>query len=241
MIRKSDWQAVQQEMIAADRQQLGEPPTAEEMLAYSRGELSSEEEARVRALLVAYPELAQALTAPFPTGDDDSLSSEEVSKRWKSFQSRIHGKEVPRGKVLQFWRASTALAAGLALVFGGLLWREMSHEPRVLPDPQQLYADGHRGGAGEAVTLTGSDEVFVLIVPLYNPGAFEQFRLEIVDAGPGARTLWRGEVQPRRPDDTFRIEVPRSYLDAGRYRVVLYGVDGAREQRIDTYTIRVRR
>src|SRR5687768_11605132 len=168
MIRKSDWQAVQQEMIAADRQQLGEPPTAEEMLAYSRGELSPEEEARVRALLVAYPELAQALTARFPTGDDDSLSNEEVSKRWKSFRSRIHG-EAEGGKVLQFWRASTALAAGLTLVFGGLLWREMSRGPRVLPDPHQLYADGQRGGAGEAVTLTGSDEVFVLIVPLYNP------------------------------------------------------------------------
>ena len=241
MIRKSDWQAVQQEMIAADRQQLGEPPTAEEMLAYSRGELSPEEEARVRALLVAYPELAQALTAPFPTEEDDSLSSEEVSKRWKSFRSRIHGQEAPQGKVLQFWRASTALAAGLALVFGGLLWREMSREPHVLPDAQQLYADGQRGPAGEAVTLTGSDEVFVLIVPLFNPGAFEQFRLEIVETEPGARTVWRGDLQSRRSDDAFRIEVPRSYLDAGKYRVVLYGVDGTREQRIDTYSIRVRR
>src|SRR5687767_1942442 len=129
MIRKSDWQAIQEEMIAADRQQLGEPPTAEEMLAYTRGELSPEQEARVRQLLVSYPELVHTLTALFPTDDDDSLSRDEVSKRWTSFRSQIHGKETRGGKVLQFWRASTALAAGLALVFGGLLWREMSREP----------------------------------------------------------------------------------------------------------------
>ncbi|HEV7238575.1 MAG TPA: hypothetical protein VGQ36_04980 [Thermoanaerobaculia bacterium] len=240
MIRKSDWQVVQDEMIEADRQQLGEPPTAEEMLAYSRGELSPQEEARVRALLVAYPELAHTLTAPFPAEGDDSLSGEDVSKRWKSFQSQIHGKEARGGKLLQFWRASTALAAGLALVFGGLLWRETSRGPRVLPEAQQLFADGQRGGEGGAVTLTGTDDVFVLVVPLYNPGTFGQFRLEIAGVEPGARPLWRGEVQPRRADDTFRIEIPRAYLDAGRYRVVLYGIDGAREQRLETYTIRVR-
>jgi hypothetical protein len=240
MIRKSDWQAIQEEMIAADRQELGEPPTAEEMLAYTRGELSPQQEARVRQLLVSYPELVHTLTASFPTDDDDSLSRDEVSKRWTSFRSQIHGKEAQGGKVLQFWRASTALAAGLALVFGGLLWREMSRDPRVLPEAQQLYADGQRGGSGEAVTLTGNDDVFVLIVPLYDPGAFERFRLEIVDVEPGARTLWRGDAQTRRSDDTFRIEVPRSYLDAGKYRVVLYGVDGTREQRLDTYTVRVR-
>lgn len=234
MISKSDWQVVQDEMIEADRQQLGEPPTAEEMLAYTRGELSPREEDRVRALLVAYPELVHTLTAPFPTEDDGSLSSEEVSRRWKSFQE-------PRGgKVLQFWRASTALAAGVALVFGGLLWREMSRGPRMLPEAQQLYADGQRGPGTEAVTLTGSEDVFVLVVPLYNPARFEQFRLEIVGTESGARPLWRGEVQPRPADDAFRLEVPRSSLDAGKYRVALYGVEGAREQLLDTYTIRVR-
>lgn len=237
-INKSDWQAIQDELIATDRQQLGEPPTAEEVLAYMRGELSPAEEDRVRALLVAYPELAKTLTAPFPSDDDDSLSNDEVSKRWKSFQSRIHD---GGGKVLQFWRVSAALAAALAFVFGGLLWREMSRGPRLLPETQLLYPDGQRGSTrGPGPTLTGTGDNVVLIVPLYHPRGFEQFRLEIVSVGMHSRTLWRGEPQPLRADGTFPIEVRRSYFDEGAYRVVLYGVDGAREQRLDTFTFRVR-
>jgi hypothetical protein len=237
-INKSDWQAIQDELITADRQKLGEPPTAEEVLAYTRGELSPQEEDRVRALLVAYPELAKTLTAPFPSDDDDSLSSDEVSKRWKSFQSRIHN---GGGKVLQFWRVSTALAAALALVFGGLLWREMSRGPRVLPEAQLLYSDGQRGSTrGAGTTLTGTDDKVLLIVPLYHARGFEQFRLEIVSVGMHSRTVWRGEVQPLRADNTFPIEVRRSFFDEGAYRVVLYGVGGGREERLDTFTFRVR-
>ena len=234
-IRKSDWQAVQDELVAADRQQLGEPPSSDEVLAYMRGELSPQEEDRIRALLVAYPELAKTLTAPI-SDDDESLSSDEVSRRWKSFQSQIPNRG---GKVLQFWRVSTALAAALALVFGGLLWREMSRGPRVLPEAQLLFPDGQRGGTGSEVTLTGTDDVFVLLVPLYHPRGFEQFRMEIVSVGMHSRTLWRGEVMPRPADGAFRIEVPRGFLDAGLCRVVLYGVNGSREERLISFTMRV--
>ncbi len=236
MIRKSDWQAVQDEMIAEDRRTLGEPPTAEEMLAYSSGELAPEEEVRVRALLVAYPELALALTAPFPAEDGEGVTQEEVSRRWKSFQTQIRPEE-KRGKVLQFWRASAALAAALALVFGGLLWRESRDEPRVLGDARELFAGGQRGGSSPPVTLDAAGTATVLIVPLYGAGSFERYRLELI--GANDRVLWRSGLLARPADDAFRIDVPGAWLDAGEYRVVLYGVDGTREQQLDTYSLRV--
>src|SRR5215212_5892851 len=96
MISRSDWKAVHEDMIAEDRRTLGAPPTAEELLAYTRGELAPDEAERIRELLVAYPELAQALTEPFPEedakrGDADFLSDEQVAKNWASLQQRIHG------------------------------------------------------------------------------------------------------------------------------------------------------
>ena len=69
MITKSDWEAVQQGMTAEDQRRLGEPPTAEEMLAYSRGELSGETAGRVRAWLAGNPDLVRALMEPFPADD----------------------------------------------------------------------------------------------------------------------------------------------------------------------------
>ena len=60
MITKSDLKAVFDQMTAEERQRLPEPPTVEEMLAYRRGELSADEESRVRELLICYPELLRA-------------------------------------------------------------------------------------------------------------------------------------------------------------------------------------
>jgi hypothetical protein len=243
MIRKSDWQAVQDEMFAEDRASLGEPPTDEELHAYSSGELPPEEEERVRALLVAYPELARAMATPFPIDDTESLPEQEVSRQWRSFRAQLASKETGQkasgGKVLQFWRASAALAAGLALVFGGLLWREVTrHDPHVLGDRQVLlYADGARGGSRQPALVTPDGESMVLIVPLFNAGASQRYRLEIADK---THTLWRSDVLTRPADDAFRIELARGYLRPGTYQVVLYGAGGAREQRLETYSLRVR-
>lgn len=231
MIKKSDWDAIEDELLADDRRTLGEPPTNEELLAYSRGELTPEEEARVRALLVAYPELARAVAVPFPADGGDALSPDEVSRRWKSFEARVP----PRGKVLQFWRASAALAAGLALVFGGLLWRETTdREPQVLGESYQLVPGGQRG-AGNAVVVGTGKEPMVLIVPL----AEAHYRLEIV--GADARVLWRSGIVTPGDDGAFRIELPRGFLDPGRYSVVLYRVDGTGEHRVDMYPLHVQR
>src|ERR1051325_10204358 len=65
MITKTEWQGLHQQLMADERKRMGDPPTAEEVLAYMSGELSAEEEERIRERLVCYPELVRTLTAPF--------------------------------------------------------------------------------------------------------------------------------------------------------------------------------
>src|SRR6185436_7330472 len=121
MITKSEWRMADRQLMADDRQRLDDPPTAEEMLAYTRGELSPDDEAHVRERLVRHPDLVRTLTEEFPAdgaepGDPDYLSDEEFATHWNAMQQRLR----PRsgGKVVQFWRTFSAIAAALALVLG---------------------------------------------------------------------------------------------------------------------------
>jgi hypothetical protein len=234
MITKSDWQDAHDEMTAEDRRTLGEPPTAEEVAAYMRGELSEAEEARVRALLVAYPALARTLTMPFPE-DDEPLP--DLDRRWDEFRSHIAPPRPETGRVLQFWRAAAALAAVLAVLFGALLWRTRSEltKPRAAWQTAVLEMDGHRGPAGPATVIRPQGELLVLVVPLIGSAPYREYRLDLAT---GTRTLWRSEPLRRDEDTTaFTIEVPRAFLEPGRYRVELYGMDGAREEKLATYSM----
>jgi hypothetical protein len=259
MISKSDWDDVQQEMIAEDRQRLGDPPNVEEVKAYLRGELSAEEESRVRELLVCYPDLALALTQEFPSqdakpGDPDFLSEAELDKQWASLENRIHRTGDPvEPRVLRFWhRTAATLAATLVLAFGGLLWLAQSRarmakelaEPRVASEEQLLLPDGQRGGSGGSATLSAEGDFFLLVVPLIVPsndaGRFAHDRLQIVDVSTNPpRSLWNSAALPRRDHDTFAVLVPRAFLRPGKYQVVLYGIDGAGEERLASYSLRV--
>ena len=122
MTTKSELSAANRELMSENRLTIGEPPTAEEVLAYTRGELGPDEEAQIRERLMAYPELVRTLTTPFPEGAEpdhpDYLSDHEFARHWKALQKR---RQRPDGG-LQFWRAFGAIAAVLAVVFGALLW-----------------------------------------------------------------------------------------------------------------------
>jgi hypothetical protein len=239
MTTKSNWQAVHDQMTAEDRRRLGEPPTGDEVLAYMNGELSEAEEARVRALLVAYPELARTLTHPFPAeGEGEAFSEEELSKHFAELQERIHPTS---GRVLPFRAASAALAAvaTLALVFGGLLWdtrRELGR-PRLGVEVQELSPEGRRGGRETAEVVAVAGQPFDLKISVREQQEYPAYRLDIIEEsgriigtlGPAART----------ESETFTIIVPRG-LRAGRYAVVLHGVDGSRERNVATYRFRVR-
>ena len=126
---------------------------------------------------------------------------------------------------------------------GGLLAQAALHakvergfrEPRVVGEEQLLTPDRHRGG-GETATIAAADgEWYVLSVSLIDAQS-SAFRLQIVDVKTGA-VLWRSSTLRRRENDTFTIQVPRSLLKAGgKYRVVVYAVEGATEEQLESYT-----
>lgn len=242
MITKSDWQSVHQDLVADGRRRVGEPPTADELLAYSRGELSAEEEERMRELLMSYPELVRTLTVPFPAegaepGDPDYLSEHEFASHWKSLQKKMATpKEV---SMLQFWRTSAVLAAALVLVFGGLLWKARSDlgAPRAGWEEQMLMPEGQRGGSSVTATLVGTGQFYVVVLTIPDSHLAERFRVEIVDDA--GKPRWSGTLPPRTDDLILSLSVPRRFLKPGKYQIVLYGVNGATESRLETYALRV--
>jgi hypothetical protein len=240
MTTKSEWQAANQAQMADDRRRAGEPPTAEEVFAYLRGELPAEEAARVRERLVCYPDLVRTLTGSFPAegaqpGDEDYLSDREFATHWAALERRMK-----RGRVVDFWPVFGAIAASLAIVFAGLFWqaRKELMTPHVM-DAVLLMPDGQRGSGETVTTLTGHGESFPLIVSTSNQTSFEQFRLEIVDATKPQQALWSSPVLARSKDDLLAIVVPRKYLKPGKVQVLLYGVSGARQEPLASYTLRV--
>jgi hypothetical protein len=250
VIGKAEWNIIQEKLNAEERRRLGDPPAVEELLAYERGELPPHDEERVRALLVAYPDLARALAMASP--DDDGqpeLSTEFIDAQWASLQKRL----IEPG-VLPFrapaasrtrthaWRAFASAAAIAAMLCGGLLWRaEMKlARPRVASDELLLLPDGQRGNGEASPVISPQGDSYLLVAPLINQQSFAEYRLELIDAATN-RALWTSSAMPRRSNDTFAVMVPSSFLEPGRYQVVLYGVADGHDERLASYTLRVSR
>lgn len=240
MITKDEGQIINRALMADDRRRVGEPPSPDEMLAYKRGELSPEEEERMRERLVCYPELLRALIAEFPSeeaqpGDPDYLSDIEFAR---------HKARLPKAasaRRFDFRTAFSAVAATLVLLLGGFLWRAewLLRQPRAW-DAQVLQSDNSRGiGESQALTIGGADSV-LLFVPFNDEREFDTYRLDLQDASSDPpRPLWRKDDLRHTGDVAISVAVPTTLLKAGRYRIVLHGVNGTRDDIIGTYTFHV--
>jgi len=243
MITKSDWQAANRQLMTDDRRRVGEPPTAEEMLAYTRGELSAEEEARVQQRLACHPELVRTLTETFPIegaepGDPDYMADEEFAAHWASLQKRMSS-PAGGGPVLQFWRSTAAIAAVLAVAFAAMFWQtnRKAVEPRIVWEQQVLFPDGRRGPEN-ATLFAPQGESVLLVIPLIGQREYQRYRFEIIDVA-SHRVIWSSGALAPRDDQTFAILVPRRFLKPGLYQVAAYGLTGAAEEPLATYSLRV--
>lgn len=255
MSTKSDWQAVHQKVTAEERRAIDDPPTAEEMLAYARGELHGADAERVRVWLVGNPDAARALTEPFPTddakpGDPDFLSQDELAKHWNSLQTRIHGSKPvearPEGRVVPFRQRWTAVAAAFAITFAGLYWqaevttRRLTaklNEPRVLAK-QHLLPDGNRG-AEESTLLHMDGERVLLEMFVPEEPAYARYLIGLTEVSTNPpRKLWSTTTGVDE-DRLLSIQVPRANLTSGKYRITVSGPNGGPEQQVSSFTFRV--
>jgi hypothetical protein len=251
MITKSDWQAVHHEMAADDRRKSDEPPTAEQLLAYSDGALSADEAERVRLWLASDPQLARAVMEPFPQddpkpGDPDFLSRAELAEQWNKLQQRIHGAQAPlASRVVRFPSPWLGVAAVMALVFAGLYWQSQSEvrqlrrelgAPQVLQDVQELYPDRTPRGGGTSPPVVAAGESAVLDLSLDAP-QLQRYQVIVNDLESNSRQWGPHEAQ-RRADGYLSIYLPGAFLRPGTYQVVVHGAEGTREEQ-DTFTFRV--
>jgi hypothetical protein len=251
MITKSDWQAVARQLREEDRRRVGEePPTADEVLAYTRGELSPEEEASVRERLLCHPDLMRTLAAPFPAegakrGDPDYLTDAEYEFHWAALRRKAR-KSAPTvaasapGPVIHIWRFAAAIAAAIAVVLGASLWQANLRlaEPRIVSEQQVLFPDGRRGGGQEAATLSVQGDSVLLVIPLIGQSEYQRYRLELVNAA-SRKPAWKSEPLAVRDDETFTLLVSRRFFAPGTYEIVVSGITGATEEKVATYSLRV--
>jgi hypothetical protein len=243
MTNKSEWQDANRRLAAEQREKLGDPPTAEEMLAYSRGEMSAEEEDRIRDLLVAYPELARMYSAPFPEETEAGVSNEVIRDSWTEMQRRLRVTVMPaRARVRNY--IPTTIAAALALVFFGLYVQAESRArdhargdlPRVLGAPQELDPDGNRG-SDDPTMLRKDGDAYLLKPHLLNQVHYAHYSIELLGTN-GA--VWTSPSAQPDGKATFQIVIPHDFLRPGvRYQLRIFGIDGDARRPVGSYDVMV--
>jgi hypothetical protein len=268
MTNKSEWQEANRRLTGEERRKLGDPPTAEEMLAYSRGELSEHEQERIRELLVAYPELARMYAACFPA-EGDAVPEEEVMAGWTELQRRLgvdgvagssgvpgsqpgtrraESPSLQRGAERFVFRhyVPTTIAAAFALVFFALFVqaesRARSHE-RALLQPRivgaaQELEPGGRRGAAAPTMLRNDGEEYLLKPRLFGRVRHPHYSLELQDES--GTVLWTNHSAQPGEDDAFQITIPHGFLRPGTaYRLLVFGLNGDTRAEVATYDIAV--
>jgi hypothetical protein len=241
MTNKSEWQEANRRLLAEQREKLGDPPTAEEMLAYSRGELSESEEERIRDLLVAYPDLARMYAAPFPEEGEAGVSDERVAAGFETLRQHLGTSAVPlRTPVRRY--LPTTIAAALALLFFGLFVQaesrarnhERGHVPNVLGAPQELSPVNNRGPEKPTV-LQKDGEAYLLKPQLISRVRYPHYSIELYDA---AGVIWTSHAAQAAEDNTFQIVIPHDFLRPGAtYQLRIFGVDGETRQHLGSYDV----
>ena len=243
MNTKSDWQRVNQELMAEQRRTLGDPPAADEMIAYMNGELPPEQEERIRAFIACDPELARAVATTFDEEASD-ISDAEVARRFSALQKQIRAKETHReaGRVFPFRLVSFGLAAALVIVFG-LYWqaeRRLANERRTPYGVVTMteIRPGAQRGTGGVRTLPGGNVDFALRHVTSDVMHNDDYRVEIAAAGTKT-PLWGETGVLRTEENEFLIFVPRKALERGQYDITLYGLAGDTPQIIETYRVQI--
>jgi len=222
-------------------------PTLDGLIAYHQGRLEASEADHLQEHLVVCRECLDRLTEldgfveAGAQGPPEVGSLEEASA-WRALRSRLKspGRTVPLALAASFLVA--AIGLGLWAIQQRIETARLHEQLAQVTQPQpaativDLYSESTVRGLAETPSPVDLSAVDHLTVILNVPEAPDvaAYEAEIVDSE--ERALWRGRVR-RDEHGTIALGFPRPFLDAGSYRIVLYGVTGDRRQRIETFAL----
>jgi hypothetical protein len=226
-----------QAIMAARRDELGEPPRPDELLAYRDGALPPAERALVEEKIAAFPEAAAALLdlASFPnvrpTAGVREVTDEEIAADWQSLQARMETKARPvRASSRSFgsWRQAAALIAAVLLAaLGGVLVGRGPLAPPARPaagaDLLVLEPEGSPVTRGEVATIDPL-RPHLLVLSAGGVQPLASYSLTIHDAG--GRLIWRDTEVIPTAQGLVTVQLPERFLAPGHYRIGLSPPDG---------------
>lgn len=223
----------------------GEHPTAEMLAAYCAGELTREEDEKLREHLVGCPDCPDLLLDLKDFSAPDRAAAERlpeswVAAAWQSLCARLAREPAPGLQLplyiplyIQKWLRSlrgaysltaVLLAATLALsVWVAGLQRELQRLREPQANVQIETLDLATRGGPRAVRVPSGGERFLLSVATAADASWrdcQEVRLELATAEGSA--LWTGGLVPPQ-DGTITLELSRRALPAGEYRLRIAG------------------
>jgi hypothetical protein len=126
----------------------------------------------------------------------------------------------------------------LAVAFGVMFWRAERElkKPRLLVQ-EDFRPDGQRGLGAPSNDLTAAGDFF--FVPSVGEASYESYRAQIIDFGTPPRTVWTSEPVAPRNGAAVVVALSRRSLKPGKYKLLVYGINGARQDELSSYTLRI--
>lgn len=246
-------------------------PTLEILGAYRRGELGPEERKSLQDHLAVCAECTEALLElgrfqemmeadkPMPATFATFEASAETEASWQAVRARLGQRQqpaappppapVPIRRRISSSRPFQALAAAVLLGLIGLpLWLLLRPGPApvVLIQPGAFEITRGPGDARSPISVSLSEAVAVLSLPVPSRGAYTAYRIEIltlkgepwltVTPSPVAVAPGPPGTEPPR---LVALALPQRALESGEYRLRLVGLQGAREEVLAEHRLRV--
>lgn len=257
---REDFDRALEAIMAEKREQLGGPPTPDELLAYLDGELDDAARESIEARIAVYPEAARALAdlSSFPDVEPApgtvAPTDEEVAATWQALREKLRDVEPARPtpprpveigprRRTPVWKLA---AAALVLLAAGWTGGFLVGRSASVPQPQAAVnvaiselaplTDATRSSPS-AVELPAGSEELVLVLGLADEGRFPDYRAELVDEA-GKRLWSRPGLRPTTLG-TFHLGFRRGALAPGTYQIHLYGQEGERGTLLATYGLRL--
>jgi Putative zinc-finger len=241
----SDFRGTLLELIEASPETM-DHPSPDQWIAYQRGELSGEEEARFQEHLVRCRDCFDLATAAAdfapPDETPDASQEMETAALWRLFrpqldppaQNVLNFPDGPRRPSRRFPLPTTLAATFFVALVGMTAWNlqqrsalEASRAARPNAPIFEVPAD-ERGPGGQELTMTAGPQMLVL----HPTGQLPAYRLTIRDAATGRGTSYKLRLNP---DFALTLYLSEG-LPPGRYRLEL--ADGAGKV-LETRLVRV--